>query len=360
MTFLLIVAVFLLLNALQAVLIARFGLRGFSYRRAFSRAAVAEGESLQLAEVIRYRGWLFLPWVRLEMRVPPAIGFNTHEDIEIRGGNYHRSVFTLTPMTQVTRRHTVTMRHRGHYRLDRVSLTAGDLLGMRTVTDELSAAAEIYVYPRLLPEDRVALPSSRADGAVSVRRWIQPDPFLVNGIRGYMDGDPERDIHWAATARLGALQVRTHDYTTNPRLMVLINGQRSDGQWGDLMDYEQAQIEYAISYAASLCVYALRRGLEAGFAASMPLGEGDTCACLPPARGAGWEDALLRAFADLRIRMLRSFPTFLEQLPRLSDTDIVILSWYDSPDIQRQIALLRRLGNSVTMRLLTEVPPCGE
>ncbi len=355
MEYLLVVVVFFLLAVIQAWLIARFGMRGFSYRREFPRSEACEGERVEFIEVIRNRSPLFLPWVRVETRIPPSFGFNTREEVEIRGGHFHKSVFTLMPFSQVTRRHQVLLKRRGHYRFYQASVTAGDLMGMRMISRDVDAPAELYVYPRLLPENEAELPSSRAQGAVSVRRWIQPDPFLVNGIRGYRTGDPERDIHWAATARLNELQVKTHDFTADLRLMVLINGQKSESQWGDLMDYEMERIEYAISLAASMCVYALRQGMEAGFAASMPLDESEECACLLPHRSAGWEDELLCAFSALRIRLLRSFPTFLEQMPRLTGTDIVILSCYDSEEIRNQMQRLTRLGNSVTLRILPEV-----
>ena len=355
MEYLLVVLVFFLMAVIQAWLIAKFGMRGFSYRREFSRAEACEGERVEFIEVIRNRSPLFLPWVRVETRIPPSFGFNTKEEVEIRGGHFHKSVFTLMPFSQVTRRHQVVLHQRGHYQLFQASVTAGDLLGMRLISRDVDAPAEIYVYPTLLSEEEAELPSSRAQGAVSVRRWIQPDPFLVNGIRGYRTGDPERDIHWAATARLNELQVKTRDFTADPRLMVLINGQKSESQWADLMDYEMERIEYAISLAASMCVYALRQGMEAGFGASMPLDEAEECACMLPHRSAGWEEELLCAFSALRIRLLRSFPTFLEQMPRLTGTDIVILSCYDSEEIRVQMRRLSRLGNSVTLRLLPEV-----
>ncbi len=355
MTFILIIAVFFALAGLQALCLKRFGLRGFSYERSFSRPSAYEGDRIELIEVIRNRSPFFLPWVRVETRIPASFTFNTREEVEIRGGHYHRSVFTLMPYSQVTRRHHVILTRRGHYTLQHASLTAGDLLGMYTAVQETDTSAEIFVYPKLLENAQAELPSSRSQGDVSVPRWIQPDPFLVNGIRAYRDGDPERDIHWAATARLGSLQVKTHDFTSDPRLMVLINGQKTENQWGDLMEYEQEQIEYAISLAASMCTEALRHGMEAGFAASMPLDESNECVCMAPNRCAGWEDALLSAFAALRIRMLRTFPTFMEQLPRLTATDIVILSCYDSPEIQLGIRQLRLLGNSVTLKILPEV-----
>lgn len=356
MDLLVIAAVFGGLAVLQAALIVLFGMRGFSYRRQFSKAEAGAGEKIAFIEVIGNRSPLFLPWVRVEARVPPEFTFHTREEVEIRSENYHKSVFTLTPFSQVTRRHQITLNKRGHYRLEQVSMTAGDLLGMRLISRDLSAPAELYVYPRLVG-DGLPLPSTRAQGDVSVRRWIQPDPFLVNGIRGYRAGDPLRDIHWPATARTGELQVKTHDFTADPRLMVLINAQKTADQWGDLMDYEQERIEYAISLAATLCLQALAQGSEAGFAANIPLDEAAEGACLTPQRGPGREQELLRAFACLRIRRVCSFPTFLEQLPRMSGVDYVILSCYDDPVIRRRMEEMRALGNTVTLHVLPGEAP---
>lgn len=348
MELILIALVFLFLSAAQAALIGRFGLRGFSYRRSFSRSAVFPGDTAEYVEVIRNRGPLYLPWVRLETRIPPSFEFLTREEVEIRGSNYHKSLFALTPFSQVTRRHRVVLHRRGHFLLPRAALTAGDLLGLRLASRDVFAPAEIYVYPRLLEEER-SLPASLEMGDAAVRRWIQPDPFLISGIRGYRMGDPERDIHWPATARMGALQVKTRDYTAVPRLMVLINGQKSEEQWGELTEEEKERVEYAISLAATLCAKALSQGREAGFGANMPLDEEEACACLLPMGGSGRTDALLRAFARLRIRFLLSFPTFLEQLPALSRCDILILSCYESDAIRRQMDRLRSLGNSVEL-----------
>ena len=355
MELILIALVFLFLSFVQAALIARFGLKGFSYRRFFSRSAVFPGDTAEYVEVIRNRGPLFLPWVRLETRIPPSFEFRTREDVEIRGSNYHKSLFALTPFSQVTRRHRVILHRRGHYLLPQAALTAGDLLGLRLTSRDVSAPAEIFVYPRLLEEEQM-LPASLEMGDTAVRRWIQPDPFLVGGIREYRRGDPEKDIHWPATARMGALQVKNRDYTAVSRLMVLINGQRSEEQWGELTEEEKERVERAVSLAATLCAKALAQGREAGFGANMPLDEKDGCACMPPEGGSGRTDALLQAFARLRIRFLLSFPTFLEQLPALCPCDILILSCYESDAIRRQMDRLRSLGNSVKLCLMEGGP----
>ena len=347
--------VFAGLALLQALFSVRLGMKGFSYARFFPRKDAPAGACVEYVEVIRNSSLFFLPWVRLETRMPPSFAFDTREEVDIRSGHFHKSVFTLFPRSQVTRRHKVMLTRRGHFVLSSASLTAGDLLGWRPETRELEAAAEIFVYPALLEEADAALPFFQPQGEQPVFRWIQPDPFLISGIRPYRAGDPERDIHWAASARTGEWQVKTHDFTADPRLLVLINAQTSESQWDDLSPEQQGVVEYAISLAATWCVSALDKGMEAGFGTNMPLDEQETSAYLPPARGAGRSEELLRAFASLRVRRTLSFPTFLEQLPRPSGAEIILLSCYDSELIQAQADALRKAGNSVSLFLLPEV-----
>lgn len=354
MDVLLIFLIFIVIAYVQGKLIARFGMRRFSYSRSFSQRTASEGDTVEMTEVIANRSALFLPWVRLEMRVPTQFEFFTREELTIRMQGYHKSVFSLMPFSRVTRRHKVKLGLRGHYQLDHAAMTYGDLLCMHTDFRDISAPAEIYVYPRILKDIPLQLPSSRYQGDVSVHRWIISDPFLVNGIRNYRAGDPLRDIHWAATARTGQFQVKTHDFTADPKLMVLINAQRDENQWGELLDYEQSRIEQGIRMAATLCVRALQNGTEAGFAANMPLDDSKECAFFAPSRGAGREDELLCAMSCLKIKRARSFPTFLDDMSVLRGMDIVILSCYESESIAARMEHLRRMGNSVALYLIPE------
>ena len=65
-------------------------------------------------------------------------------------------------------------------------------------------------------------------------------------------------------------------------------------------------------------------------------------------------DELLYAFAALKITTAKSFLTFLESLYSLRDLDILILSAYTSPSVEERMQTLRKLGNHVTLHLLSE------
>ena len=343
------------LMLLQSVLFSLTNLRKLNYTRRFSRPSAYEGETVELIEVIRNAKPFPVPWLRVESRISPFLRFgraDEGEEREISARQYHRSVFFLGPMSQVTRRHEVTCLKRGHYEVGSVALTAGDLVGLSQKSRQMALTCELDVYPRLLSEEELATPSTRWQGDLPVRRWILPDPFLTAGIRDYRAGDPMRDIHWRATARMGSLQVKVRDYTADPRVMVVLNVQTSEEQWGDLMDYEQETVEQGVRIAATLCLRALNAGVEAGFASNACLtgekNEGRTV-LVPARRSQAQANILLGTMARLLIHREVRFPTFLDDLPLDRGIDVVILSAYDSEEIRARMERLRRNGNSATL-----------
>lgn len=345
----------LALAGLQTFIFGRFALRRLRYDRAFSVRAAHAGDTVEMVEEIRNAKFLPVPWLRAESRMSPYLRFGGGQEDEgalhetSEDALHHRSVFYLAPYSKVTRRHAVRVEKRGRYSVGSVALTGGDLFGLMESYASLDTGAAISVYPRLLRPEEIDWPSSRWQGELLVKRWIVPDPFLLAGIRDWQQGDAQRDVHWAATARTGRLQVKTRDYTASPKLLVVLNVQMQEKQWGDLMEYEQARIEYGISLAATLCVQALRAGLEAGFAANAPVGETHLSTVLLPARYAGRESDIMEAMACLRILRTKNFHALMDDLGQVSGYDILILSAYDSELIAERMAQLRMRGNSVAL-----------
>ena len=347
--------VLLALGCIQSFVFRRFGFKGVKYTREFSKPSVYEGEDVEMVEVIVNRKLLPVPWLRIESRISPDLHFKTaQEEREIsEDEQYHKSVFYLGPYSRVTRRHTIKCLRRGDYRLTTVEASAGDLVNFGRATQQMAVSAHLMVYPRLLADDEIDMPSRKWQGDVVVKRWIMPDPFLVGGLREYREGDPMRSVHWGASARTGRLQVKTYDYTADPRLMVVLNVQMQEHQWGELMRYEQDRIEYGISLAATLLTRALEAGVEAGFACNGQLTiRPEEPVVIPPQRASTQGDVLLSAMAQLMIKRSLNFHTFLEELSAYQDMDILILSAYDSELIQEGVELLRARGNSVTLSLI--------
>lgn len=329
-----------------------FALKGLQVSRSFSVPAAYEGETAEVIEVVRNDRPLMVPWLRLESRISPHLHFGRQENLGVSGEMYHRSLFMLMPYQQITRRHRVRLAKRGAYDIGNATLTAGDLLGFACATMEQRGSVPILVYPKLLDPSEMPAPFYRLLGDSIVPRQLLQDPFLVNGIRPYQFRDNVRDIHWAATARTGELQVRTHDFTADTRLMVVVNAQLSYHQWGSLMEYEHGPVEYAISMAATLCTQVLSSGLPCGFAANMPMDEDNLCTVLPPDAGSAREEELLAAMARLKVRFIKNFHEFLDELMGMNGVDFLLITAYTCPEIEERIEELRQRGNTVHVQLL--------
>ena len=334
-------------------LMIRLGLKNLRCTRAFSRTSVFEGESGELVEVVRNDGPFIIPWLRVESKISPNLRLGKQENLQTGNEMYYCSVFSLMPYQQIRRRNRVTFLRRGAYDLGNAALTAGDVLGLFQFMRTQNLSAPVLVYPRLLDIQDLPMPLSRVLGELVRRRQLLQDPFLIRGIREYVPGDPVRDIHWPATARMGEVQVRVHDDSARTKLLVVLNVQFQDFQWNHYIPENEAQkIEEGIRLAASLCVHTLRAGLSAGFATNMPLEQNMESTLLLPADGAAQEEELLSSFARLDIRCAVKFPTFLESLEQYSDLDMLVLSLYDSETVQDSLEKLRQAGNNVTFHLL--------
>jgi len=339
----------------QGLIYAVAGLRRLEYTRSFSSATAHEGGTIEMIEVIRNRKPLPLPWVRVESRIHPSLRFTgaLGEERAIEADQYHRSIFFLGPYQQITRRHAVTCGRRGYYRVGSAEITAGDLFAFSHRSKHVSLDCDLTVYPGLLSEDEIDFPSSRWQGNLAIKRWIMPDLFLIDGLREYRAGDPLRDIHWRATARSGQLHVKVRGHTVDPRALVVLNTQKSEDQWGELMDYEREGIERGIRAAATLCMAALAAGSETGFASNACLagdkGNGRTV-YVPSRRSFDQAEQILTAMAAMLIHREVTFNTLLDGLyERIQDTDIVILTMYVSAALTRCIEKLRAKGNSITL-----------
>ena len=351
-------SVFVILVVLAAVTVSFsfvlrvFALKGLQCSRSFSVPAAHEGDTAEVIEVVRNDRPLLVPWLRLESRISSHLHFGRQENLGVSGEMYHRSLFMLMPYQQITRRHKVRLAKRGAYDIGNATLTAGDLLGFACASMEQRGSVPILVYPKLLDPAEMPAPFYRLLGDSIVPRQLLQDPFLVNGIRPYQFRDNVRDIHWAATARTGELQVRTHDFTAQTRLMVVVNAQLTYHQWGSLMEYEQGPVEHAISMAATLCSQVLASGLPCGFAANMPQDENDYCTVMPPVAGSAREEELFAAMAHLRVKFIKNFHEFLDELMGMNGVDFLLITAYTCPEIEERIEELRLRGNTVHVHML--------
>jgi uncharacterized protein (DUF58 family) len=348
----------LLIFMLQSFLFTRFGHQRLSYRRTFSRDTCFQGDEIEMVEEIANRKFIPVPWLRVESQLNTGLRFDSQTNLDISSGDIyqnHKSFFSLKPYTKITRRHRVTGAKRGVYQLRSVSLTYGDLLGLRRAVKRQEFNAELIVYPNPHPLQELPLPSHSWQGDISVRRWIVDDPFMIAGVREYRAGDPLKGINWNATARSGRLQVHQLDYTADHRIMIVLNMEESAGMWEQVND--ESILEDGISLAAGIAQYAVSRGMETGFAVNAPLQDApDLSVIVPPRGGANHLTGLYETMARLVIKRNETIDVLLERLAETADRqmDILLLTAYFGPKIEMAAEALRAKGHAVQLVLLDQ------
>lgn len=344
----------------QGKIFKRTALKKLNYSRSFKVSTCYEGDSVELIEIIENRKALPVPWLRVESQFRSGLAFDNQLNLDISEGQFnqnHKSFFSLLPWTKILRRHRITAKRRGLYKLGTVSMTTGDLVGMESIVQSKTLSGGIIVYPMPMDVSDMALPVQTWMGEMLVRRWILEDPFLISGVREYRDGDPLKDIQWKATARTGILQVHRRDTTADSRLLIYLNIEDHEQMWSKATRPEP--IEYGIRLAAGITAHLLSQGMEIGMGTNGTLGEDSTDeAFVPVAGGMTQQHLIFEMLARLELTRKASFHDYLaSELSRHEEArDILILSTYVSPRLEEMFQRFRDHGHTIQVFPLGEAP----
>lgn len=236
------------LLAIAAVLPSR-NLAGLTLTRQPIRP-VAAGEVLQirltLTNTSRQPKGLLQVWDRVDRRLATATNEGKVAIAAIAPGRTHRWYYSLP------------VQRRGLYQWQQVDLRTAAPLGLFWCQRSQSCDAVATVYPTILPLQRCPLLDSMTEAAgqswsLTQRAQLASDG-LTRSLRPYRWGDSTRLIHWRTSARYGELRVRELERTVADQQVILALNT------GD--SWRAEAFEQAVIAAASLYLYALRRGLE--------------------------------------------------------------------------------------------------
>ena len=238
-------------------------------------------------------------------------------------------------------------------------MTTGDILGLSgNQTVDIPTDTTLVVYPKLVDISDIFALRSSFQGDIVVRRWIVDDPFMIRGVREYAPTDPQNRINWKATAKTGVLQVHDFDYTSDIRLMILLNVDTHENQWTITSDEPCA--ERGITYAASICQHAVDNGIEVGFASNGKYVDNKEEDVFCEA-GGGMDqmERIMLALAKLSLWRKYSFATMIDRLlsTGLTGRDILIISAYTDENIDLAIHKLREAGNNVEILSVPHTHP---
>jgi len=331
-----------IISFIQYHLFKRFVLRHVHYERKFKQDAVFANEPCQLIEKIENRKRLLIPWLYVESLLDAHLTFGKQENLFVSSGTVyqnHASFFVLKGYNRITRTHRLIPIKRGVYYLQSVTLTSGDLLGFAKQVQhrQLHDQKPLIVYPDPQLPSYHMTNDDFSLGDTVVKRFMMPDPFMTAGIRQYVPGDAFKHINWQATARTHSLQVNQYDYTSNKKLMVLINCEDNENMWKTVTNTDT--IEQLIRYAAGITKAALEQGYEAGIATNMHAIDSSQPAVIHPIGGQSFWFVILEHLARLKIERAISFNALLESFvyDYTEPTVFIVLSCYWSEE-QRMIA----------------------
>lgn len=357
------VLVWFFLTALIIVVVQYYGYRHFvlrhvDYTRHFNTSVCFEGEEIDMIEQISNNKRLLIPWLYIESQLEASLKFAKSDNLAVSSGNLyqnHHSFFTLRGFTKVTRTHRIMPVMRGKYKLNTVSITSGDLVGLAKVnrTIPLNGKLTVYPKPRAIPLEKIPYHSWQGD--VSVKRYILPDPFVVAGTRQYEAGDTFKQINWKATARAGSLQVHQYDFTANRKLMVVLNIDDREGMWRTVSN--PSIIEDGIRYAAGITEEVIKQGMQAGFATNMRTDEQTDSLYIAPNSGENHWLSMLEAMAMLKLERTESFSDLLDAIiaTKVSYTDFLLISSHWNEHLEAQLIELRSYNNAALCLQLADM-----
>ena len=340
---------FTILYLIGALLIlSRLWLRAATARlgvgRSFTPRAFA-GDALAVELRVRNGGWLPIPWLEVSEALP----------LELQGVQFQRRVISLGPHEEGRLDYTLNCRRRGLYTLGPLSAVAGDILGIVRRELKWDEPEPLIVYPRVVPLERLGLPTRSPLVALPARSPLFEDPSRVIGVRDYRRGDSPRRLHWPATAKVGRLVVKQYQPAIARDTLICLD--LDEEAYAGERRHDAPEL--AIVTAASLANHVIvREGLAAGLltAAWDPLVGARREFSLPPRPERAQLVTLLEALARVEPAPGGEDP-FVGLLRRARGrlawgATVVVITGRASDDLHAALLDLRRGGFAPTLLLV--------
>jgi uncharacterized protein (DUF58 family) len=257
-----LICLLFLLTGVVARLWNRFCLHRIEYRRRLSHNQVFFGEEIIFEIEVANRKPLPLAWIRIEDELPekvPLLKGKTTTLVEERV--LLTNAFPINMYHRVKRRFPMQCAQRGAYIFGPTVIRSGDLFGFFRREMKIDTLDHLLVYPRLVPLEKLGIPSRQLFGDIRLKRHLFQDPVLTAGVRDYVSGDSLKRIHWKSTARLGKLQTKVYEPTTTIDISLFLDVRTLKAPfWGSVYQLQ----ELGIITAASISQQALKAGFRIG------------------------------------------------------------------------------------------------
>jgi uncharacterized protein (DUF58 family) len=355
---LIVLALLLLLSAAVAWGWQRFALANLSYTRTLSRHHAFPDDTVEFTIQVVNRKPLPLTSLRVQETVAAALDWgNTplqyHEKPSQR---ILERTSSLRWYESLRWRYQVRCPQRGAFTFGPALLEAGDPFGFTLQRAEVASSIELVVYPRLLSLAELGLTARQPLGEVRRRQWLFADPTRTIGARDYRRDDPQKSIHWAATARRGQLQTRVYEPTTSLELLIFLDLDTFTHYWEGT---DPEQVERAISAAATLTQEGLAERFIVGLIVNGMQAGHDGVIRLPPSRSPAQLDQIFDALARLVPYSVLPMASLLRQeaLALPWGATVLLISAIAPEPLRASLMRVRERGHPTTWLYLGDERP---
>ncbi|MBU0494866.1 MAG: DUF58 domain-containing protein [Chloroflexi bacterium] len=336
----------------------RYCLVRVEYERVLSEDHAFMGETVDLMVRVSNRKILPLLWLETEDIVPldlPIEGVKLELSPVLNTGILQH-LLSLRWYERVSWHYRVHCQQRGLYVLGPVTLRSSDIFGLRTRERRIEEKQKLVVYPRVVPIANLGIPAYYPFGEGKARHSIFEDPSRTVGVRDYRPEDGLRRVHWPATARRQALQVRVYEPTTAPRLLICLDIRTMPHSW---MGQDPERLEQVISLAASIASDAVERRFAVGLYANGVYPDADQAIRIPPGRDLAQISVILEALAKISPITTCSLADLLHaetsSLPW--GTSLVLIAALASDDLRGAVLRLKDAGHRLSLITLDSATP---
>jgi uncharacterized protein (DUF58 family) len=258
------------------------------------------------------------------------------------------NIFPIGMYHRVKRRFPMKCSERGAFIFGPTRIRSGDLFGFFRREQLIDTTDYLIVYPRLVPLERLGIPSQQLFGDIRLKQHLFQDPVLTAGVREYLPGDSLKRIHWKSTARLGRLQTKIYEPTTTVDISIFLDVRTLKAPlWGSVYQLQ----ELGIITAASISQHALNAGFRVGLYVNQITRFSQGMVNVPHSQHPDQLPRILEALAQLHqtetITMARYIRQQVSSLP-WGSTMLLITA---QPEEKLLAALLdlRRVGRSLAL-----------
>jgi uncharacterized protein (DUF58 family) len=353
---------FLAAMAAVALALARlwdhYCLARVEYERIFSEDRIFHGETVDLTVRVANRKILPLLWLETTDELPLELQPDQVklEPASAFGRGILKHLLSLRWYERVSWHYRLPCQQRGFYRFGPVTLRSGDIFGLKTREQRIEELQTLVVYPRVVPIANLGIPAHYPFGEGKAKSSIFEDPSRTVGIREYRPEDSLRRIHWPATARHQALQVRVYEPTTAPRLLIFLDIRTMPYVW---MGQDTVKLEQVVSLAASIASDAMSQRFAVGLYANGVYPDADQAIRIPPGRDPGQLAVILEALAKISPITTSSLADLLraETADLPWGTTLILVAAQVSDDLRAAVLRLKDSGHRLALITLDEDTP---